>query len=58
MEKWLKKDTKVNKCRGGRDSHGKVIVVNGTALHWAAYYGQLEIAKLLIKKEAGIYVYM
>ena len=59
MKKWLqKKGTGVIKCRGGRDSHGKVIVVNGTALHWAVYYGQLEIAQLLIENRAGIYVYV
>ena len=44
----------MNECRGGRDEHGNFIVANGTALHWAAYYGQLEIAKLLIEKGAGM----
>ena len=44
----------MNECRGGRDEHGNLIVANGTALHWATYYGQLEIAKLLIEKGAGM----
>ena len=45
---------KVNECKGGRASHGYFFVGDGTALHWAAYYGQLEIAKLLLDKGAGI----
>ena len=54
MEEWLHKGTRVTECRGGQDEHGKFIVANGTALHWAVYYGQLKIADLLIKKGAGI----
>ena len=44
----------MNKCKGGSASHGWFYVRNGTALHWAAYYGQLEIAQLLLEKKAGI----
>ena len=52
VQQWL--DEEVNKCRGGRASHGYFFVSDGTALHWAAYYGQLEIAKLLLDKGAGM----
>ena len=55
VEQWLQEiGTKVNKCRGGSaDSHA---VADGTALHWAVYYGQLEIAQLLLDNGAGIIV--
>ena len=43
----------MNEFRGGTASHGHFYVTTGTALHWAAYYGQLEIAKLLIEHGAG-----
>ena len=57
INKWLREDvTKVNKCRGGSDYPGHFAVADGTALHWAIYYGQLEIAQLLLDKEAGMYV--
>ena len=56
VKQWLQeKETNVNEHRGGRASHGHFFVSNGTALHWAAYYGQLEIAKLLLSKNAGMY---
>ena len=52
IEQWLQKEgTNVNECRGG--SAYPHAVSNGTALHWAVYYGQLEIAKLLISNGAG-----
>ena len=44
----------MNEFRGGRASHSHFSVARGTALHWAAYYGQLEIAKLLIDNGAGM----
>ena len=56
VQKWLREEgTKVNKCRGGRASNGHFFVGDGTALHWAAYYGQLEITTLLIGKGAGMF---
>ena len=56
VKQWLeKKETKVNKCKGGKASNGLFSVTGGTALHWAAYYGQLEITKLLIESGAGTY---
>ena len=52
---WLKKEKEnVNICRGGSTYHQHIAVANGTALHWAAYYGQLEIAQLLLDNGAGI----
>jgi len=56
VKEWLEKEeTKVNECKGGEHAHGHFHVSNGTALHWAAYYGQSGIAKLLIDKGAGEY---
>ena len=55
VKRWLVEEgTEVNKCIVGRASHGHFFVGDGTALHWAAYYGQLEIAKLLLSNGAGI----
>ena len=51
---WIQDCKRVNKCKGGSDSHQHFAVANGTALHWAVYYGQLEIAQLLLGKGAGI----
>ena len=57
VEQWLKeKGTKVNELRGGTASHSHFYVAGGTALHWAAYYGQLEIANLLLENGAGAYL--
>ena len=54
VQRWLDEEgTKVNECKGGRTSHSCFFVGDGTALHWAAYYGQLEITTLLIEKGAG-----
>ena len=55
VKKWLQENgTKVNECRGGRAFPGHNAVANGTALHWAAHHGQLDIANLLINNGAGI----
>ena len=50
----LNEDTKANEYRGGRAFSRHHAVANGTALHWAVYYGQLEIAQLLLENGAGI----
>ena len=55
IKRWLQNgNTKVNTCRGGRANHRHFVVADGTALHWAVYYGQLDIAKQLLSKDAGI----
>ena len=43
----------MNECRGGNDFPGRHAVANGTALHWAVFYGQMEIVQLLLHKGAG-----
>ena len=51
VEKWLKRvDYDVNCSRGAGGGHWSK---SGTALHWAAYYGQLHVAKLLIENDAS-----
>ena len=55
VKQWLEEEeTRVNDCKGGSASHEHFFVGDGTALHWAAYYGQLEIAKLLLNNGAGM----
>lgn len=54
MEKWIRKNrTRVNEYKGGNNSHQHFAVANGTALHWAVYFGQLKIAQLLLENGAG-----
>ena len=49
MKKWLQdRKTDVNRCRGGE--------LGGTALHWAALYGKMEIAQLLLATEASMFM--
>ena len=43
----------INHKRGGEDKSNDFEVRDGTALHWAAYFGKVEIAKLLLGKEAS-----
>ena len=50
------KDKDVNCKRGGKHDSKDFEVSNGTALHWAAFHGRMEIAKLLIGKGAGLLV--
>ena len=55
IKRWLQNgNTKVNKCRGGWATHRHFVFADGTALHWAVYYGQLDIAQQLLKQDAGI----
>ena len=55
IKKWIKEDqTRVNGCRGGRAFPRHFAVADGTALHWAVYYGQLEVAQVLLDNGAGI----
>ena len=49
----LNEDAKANEYRGGRAFPRHHAVANGTALHWAVYYGQLEITQLLLDNGAG-----
>jgi len=47
VQKWLQKKKKdVNQYREGE--------LGGTALHWAAIHGKMEIAKLLLETEASM----
>ena len=55
MQEWLQKDPEVNRCRRG--SNTKLEARGGTALHWAAYFGRVEIAELLLKIKTSKYVY-
>ena len=43
----------INRKRGGEDKSNDFEVSGGTALHWAAYYGMVEIAILLLGREAS-----
>ena len=43
----------MNEYKGGRAFPRHHAVTNGTALHWAVYYGQLEITQLLLDNGAG-----
>ena len=55
IKQWLQnEDTEVNYCRGGNASRQPFAVADGTALHWAVFYGQLDIALLLLQNGAGI----
>ena len=48
FRKWLnRKRGQVNWYRGGLATEGGLVVEGGTALHWAAYYGQFDIVKAL-----------
>ena len=54
IEEWLQcEGTKANQYRGGRAFPRHHAVANGTALHWAVYYGKLEITQLLLDNGAG-----
>ena len=55
IEQWLQDEgAKVNEYRGGSANYRHFAVASGTALHWAFYYGKLEIAQLLLDKGAGM----
>ena len=57
VDKWLKRERhNVNRSRGGHSWSftARYIREDGTALHWAAYYGQQDIAKLLIDNGASM----
>ena len=43
----------INHKRGGKDSSNDFEVSGGTALHWAAYYGKMEIVNQLFKQGAS-----
>ena len=59
IKQWLQEHiTKVNEYRGGSANYRHFSVANGTALHWAVYYGQLQIVELLLDNEAGIHLYL
>ena len=55
VQQWVQENvTSINRCKGGRACYLHFAVANGTALHWAVYYGKLEIAQLLLDNGAGI----
>ena len=55
---WLQNEKgKVNKYKGGNAIHRHFAVGNGTALHWAVYYGRQNFAKLLLDNGAGIVIW-
>ena len=57
VDKWLKREShNVNRSRGGSSWSltARYIHEGGTALHWAAYYGQQEIAQLLMTSGASM----
>ena len=57
FQKWLeRKKGDINRYRGGFTISDGLVLEGGTALHWAAYYGQIAIVKALIEKEAGLIV--
>ena len=41
------------RARGGVDESSDFEVSGGTALHWAVYYGKMEIAVLLLGRNAS-----
>ena len=43
----------INRRRGGKLISSDFEVSGGTALHWAAYYGKMEIAEQLFKQGAS-----
>ena len=55
MREWLQKKPDLNRCRGGKVESGPLEVTCGTALHWAAFYGKIEIAKLLLENDASMF---
>ena len=59
LQEWLDRESEgVNRYRGGYATEGGFEVEDGTALHWAAYYGNCHAAKLLIEKGAGVIVFV
>lgn len=55
FQKWLNRKGagEVNHCRGGLTIDDGLVLEGGTALHWAAYYGNYHATKLLIDEGAG-----
>ena len=54
IKQWLERESEdVKHCRGGYATEGGFEVEDGTALHWAAYYGNYHATELLIDKGAG-----
>ena len=54
LQQWLNRESEeVNHYRGGFAAEGGFMLEGGTALHWAAYYGNYHATKLLIDEGAG-----
>ena len=51
--KTMTKD-EINHSRGGNHDSNDFEVAGGTALHWAAYYGKVKVAKELLKMDASM----
>ena len=58
VEKWLEttKVKDINCKRGGECSTNNFEVRDGTALHWAAYYGKVEIVKKCLESGASMFM--
>ena len=59
FRKWLyQKRGPVNSYKGGFATEGGLVLEGGTALHWAAYYGQRAIVDALKEGGAGLIIFV
>ena len=56
FQRWLKrKKGQVNRYRGGFALNDGLVLEGGTALHWAAHYGQFTLVEALVENGAGLH---